>query len=590
MQGLSILMANQKTRAQRAGLCVPFPYRSSVTISSEVATEKLKIPVISERLCPRLAAIACVVFFLTGLGFLSHFGLQNDEALFAYGIYEPTGGVYTYPAGSHAPLMLMRYLGTLKSWLYMPIFAVAGAGTLSTRVPMLLAGAISIWLFYQLLRRISGGRAAVVGAVLLATDSIYLLTTSLDWGPVALQHLLLIGGILLLLRFYQEGREFLLAFGFLLFGLAVWDKALAIWMLSGIGIASLVTFPRQIIAVTRFRRVAIAVLAFGIGALPLVVYNLDHQFDTFRGNSFTTKDLYPKAVQAAKQLEGGVLFGWLTEEAASTPIPRRLSSSADRAGQYLSDLTGHPRRSLMLAAFVASLLLAGLARGRELRAILFALVAMAVAWLQMGITENAGFGAHHIVLLWPFPHLVIAVSLAAASRRLPRAGTPVLAAALAVVAFSNLAVMNEYHLMMRRYGGALNWNSSINELSRLMQNDTSTAIFCMDWGILDSLRLLNHGQLPLRVGTEPLVSPDPSAADRQRIREFVSDGNHVFIAHSAGMEFMPGMTARLAKLAGEMGYERDTDAIIVDGFGRRVFEIYRFHPAGVVVLRPETLR
>jgi uncharacterized membrane protein len=71
---------------------------------------------------------------------------------------------------------------------------------------VLLAGAATIWLFYRLLRRISGNRAAVFGCALLAADSTFLLTNTFDWGPVALQHLLLVGAILLLVVFYQDNR------------------------------------------------------------------------------------------------------------------------------------------------------------------------------------------------------------------------------------------------------------------------------------------------------------------------------------------------------------------------------------------------
>src|SRR5207302_11187398 len=84
----------------------------------------------------------------------------------------------------------------------------------------------------------------------------------------------------------------------------------------------------------------------------------------------------------------------------------------------------------MLYAFGLALLLAPLARGAALKAILFALVAMVVAWAQMAVTVNAGGSVHHAILLWPLPEMVIAVSVAAASRRLGRAGVPTLAAVL----------------------------------------------------------------------------------------------------------------------------------------------------------------
>ena len=162
-------------------------------------------------------------------------------------------------------MMLMSYLGTVKSWIYRPIFQVFGSGVAAMRFPMLLAGVASIWLFYLLLRRAAGERAAIFGCGLLAADSLYLLTTCFDWGPVALQHLLVLAGMLLLLGFYQERSHRRLGWGCFLLGLAMWDKALATWMIVGIGLALLVVFPKQILGVLTLRRVAIAVLGFRTG-------------------------------------------------------------------------------------------------------------------------------------------------------------------------------------------------------------------------------------------------------------------------------------------------------------------------------------
>src|SRR5262249_42155200 len=147
---------------------------------------------------------------------------------------------------SRIPLMLMTYLGTLKSWIYRPIFHILGTSIWVIRLPMLLAGAASVWLFYLLIRRVAGGRAGMVGCSLLAADSLYLLTVCFDWGPVALQHLLLVSGLLLLVRFYQTKSHRSLGWGWALLGLAMWDKALAIWMLAGIGIAGIVVLKKEI--------------------------------------------------------------------------------------------------------------------------------------------------------------------------------------------------------------------------------------------------------------------------------------------------------------------------------------------------------
>ena len=225
------------------------------------------------------ASAACLLFFLAGQAFLPHLGVQNDEALFASAIYEPRAVAYMLHIGhSQVPLMLMSYLGTLKAWIYSPIFRAFGTGVWALRDPVLLAGVASVWLFFLLLRRMAGERAAIIGCGLLAADSLYLLTTCFDWGPVALQHLLLVGGLLLLIRFYQTSKDLALAGGCFVMGLAMWDKALAAWMLTGIVVAGIVTFRRQILAVITVRRVVMGALAFSLGALPLIIYNAGQRF------------------------------------------------------------------------------------------------------------------------------------------------------------------------------------------------------------------------------------------------------------------------------------------------------------------------
>src|SRR3954451_9608843 len=188
-----------------------------------------------------------ILFILIGFAFIPRAGIQNDEALFASGIYEQSGIAQTVKIlGHRIPIMLNSYLGTLKSWIYAPIFRLWRPSPFSLRVPVVLAGGLTIWLFWSLLRRIAGQRAAAVGCVLLASDTLFLITTCFDWGPVVLQHLLLVSGSLCLVRFHQEKRGGFLAAGFLLFGLASWDKALFAWILSGMGVAALAVLYREV--------------------------------------------------------------------------------------------------------------------------------------------------------------------------------------------------------------------------------------------------------------------------------------------------------------------------------------------------------
>jgi 4-amino-4-deoxy-L-arabinose transferase-like glycosyltransferase len=510
--------------------------------------------------------------------FLARLGVQNDEALFANGIYKPYAVTYVYQIGhSRIPLMLMSYLGTLKSWMYRPIFQVFGPGIRAMRAPMLLAGTLSVWLFYLLLLRVAGRRVAVFGCGLLAADSLYLLTVCFDWGPVALQHLLLIGGMLCLVIFYRESKPVWLAAGGFLLGLEMWDKALAIWMLSGLGVASVLLLPRPILRLFTWRRAAILALGFALGALPLIVYNAANQGVTFRNNtSWDTSDLAGKARLLRGTAEGSALLGWLNLEDWQTTQPHAPNGALELASAKISAVDGHIRHGLLFYAFLLALLLTPLARGNALRGILFALVAMIVAWVQMAITANTGGSVHHAILLWPLPQMAIAISFAAASRRIGSAGIPALAVLLVVLMTGSLLVTNEYFALIVRNGGSQNWTDAIFRLSDYLKGTSSSNVFCVDWGMVDSLRLLNRGKLPLRVGTDPINKRELDDADREYLGRMIATPRNLFINHTKDFEFFKGVNDKLVKYAADAGYEREVVGVISDANGRAVYEVYHF--------------
>ncbi|HUK19120.1 MAG TPA: glycosyltransferase family 39 protein [Bryobacteraceae bacterium] len=521
------------------------------------------------RRSPYFALLASAFFLFSGVFFVPHLGVQNDEALFASPMLPPRDWFYRIRIfHSDIALLLMSYLGTLKTLLYKLVFGWFGVSAASTRIPMLLAGAASIWLFFLLLRRLAGERAACIGCTLLAADSLFLLTTCFDWGPVALQHLLIIAGLLLAVRFYQEGRSLSLFLAFLLFGLAVWDKALALWMLSGIGIAAMLTVPRRILDTVNLRRIGIAIGGLLLGASPLLIYNLTHRFATLQENSARDfSDLQGRARLLQNTVNGQAMFGWLVEEDQDTPAPHPPSGALESLSADISSIAGHPRHSLMVYGFLLALLLAPLARGPDLRAILFALAALALAWIQMATTANAGGSVHHSILLWPLPAMVIAVSLAAATRRLGRAGLPVVLALTAILAASEALVTNEYYALMVRDGGTVPWTDAVYTLSDYLKSSHAKTVACVDWGIMDSLRLLNRGTLPLRWGGD---ENDPRLAD------LIAQPATLFLGHTAGREVFPGKTEKVTQRAAALGYKRKVLAVIGDSFGRPTFEVFSF--------------
>ena len=474
--------------------------------------------------------------------------------------------------------MLMSYLGATKSWLYAVIFTVWDPTPLTIRLPMLLAGAFSIWLFYRLVNRVAGPRAAVIAAALLATDSTYLLTTRCDWGPVALQHLFVISGLLLVVKYYQDSSVLSLGGGFFLFGAACWDKALSLWLLSGLAAGVVIVFPRELRRSFSARTVTAAVLGFGLGALPLLVYNLDAKprFSTLRSNAaFDLSELPAKARFLVSSLEGSTLFAYWVREEDERPL-RPPRTGLERVSVWLSGVSGKPRRNLLyLCTLLALVLIPVLWRTPARRVLLFGFLVMAVAWVQMGITHNAGGGIHHTALLWPFPQLLIGVALAEVSRRFGRPALWTVAAATVLACGSSLLLTNHYYALLIRAGGSITWTDAIYPLSEYLKKSTpAQQLYVLDWGMFDALRLLNGGRLPLYVGSEPF-SKDPMTEEDRKLARSMAEPGSLFLGHTAGNEFDPRVARQLEAWAAQEGYRKRVLEVIRDRNGRAIFEVFR---------------
>ena len=531
-----------------------------------------------------LALLLCLLFFLQGLAFVRRVPIHNDEALFAAGIFQPITAEHTVRLFRRTiPTMVMSYIGAPKTLLYAGIFRVWPPSLCSLRLPVLAIGALTVWLFFLLLRDTIGRRAALAACALLATDATFVLTTTLDWGPAALQHLLVLSGLLLLWKFYRSERLLHLGAGFFAFGLGLWDKSLFVWMLVGLAAATAVVFPRELLSKVTFRHLAVAGLAFAIGASPLIQYNAARRLKTLGANvRFSTAGVGEKAKVLRYSLQGDSMFGYV---AANEPPPRpgRAGGALEQAALALSNATGRRQSGfLMWAALAALALLPWLWNSPAGKPMLFALVFMVVTWLQMALNQDTGGGAHHVVLMWPFPHLFIAVAFTQASLRLRRAGLAVLVAFVSVICASNVLVTNQYLAQLTEWGTTALWTDAVHPLSGYMERLGAKKVYVMDWGMFESLRFLNRGRLPLLMERPPEADP--------ALRKVLSTEGAVFLGHTTGNETAVSMSAEMQARAEAAGYRKEVLTVIADRNARPMFEVYRYRPATAAPPTPATSR
>jgi len=480
-------------------------------------------------------------------------GLQNDETLFANGIYAPVtvADSLTTPLGE-APLMLVSYTGSLKTWLYAAVFWLFEPSTWSIRLPVALLGAATVALFSRQLDLVSGRSGAVAGATLLATDPAFVLTVCFDWGPVALQVFLMVASSSAFVAFMRSGgRGWALLAGFLA-GLALWNKALFLWNIAGFAAATAMVYHRE--ARRMLDRGAVATIALGLaaGAWPLLLYNWRTDGATFTRNA-GFEVTWPYAVYKLRvlveTLDASALFGYMLDgdaNAVSTPL----------AG-------------LFLGLTLATVVLPSLRRDRLL---VWAAVAFWVAYLPMFVGRGVGVGSHHVALLWPLPHLAIAVAAArwAGSSR-TRRGT--VAVALAALLSFNVNFITRFHGAAQE-GSSVIWTDAIGNLHARLAELRPGGVVFLDWGMLAPVRALGQGSLPLIWGADAFLQ----AGTPGQAESLLASPNYVFVDHVPGKHIFQGVREGFDASVRESGRARAEAEIIHDRAGRPVFEVFRVAP------------
>jgi len=507
-------------------------------------------------------SIMMLVSIGMSLLFAARLGIEADEAMIANGMYPHGDPWYSWSiGGNEVPVMLITYLGALKVWLAHPWLDFWRPGRTSLRFPAMVYSALSLWLFYVLLERITNRTAAWIGVLLLVSDPSFILIVSIDWGYVSLQLLFKLAAILLLVRFQQECKTWLLATAFFLFGLALWDKAVFLWVLFGLGAAALVVFPKEIFRQLSLRNIGIAVGSAAVGAFPLLVYNIARPLETLRASGKVSHEpVFGKAMILWRALDGYVMFGFLTSSS-----PANISGLAHHWYQSLSlklsDWSGRPTQDLMLIAVALAVLsIAFLWRTNARRPMVFALVASIATWFAMAFTQGAGAAAHHVILLWPFPCMIVAIALS----RLPK---PAAIATAAILCLSNAIVLNNYYAELIRNGPGLRWTDALDPLEHYLLQRHPENIYIADWGMKEGLNLLSEGSLPIS-----------SAEDRNEaaLDNIFAAPNSVFVAHSPGLAFDPQELTFLESAAARLGWTREPLETIYDQNGRPTFDVFRF--------------
>lgn len=512
-------------------------------------------------------AAAVALFAANALFRLDLPGLHQDEAFMVTPalrfLQGRGGGAYTLlPGGLDLPLMVSDHVGPVSTYLIMPWLAAFGPGMSLVRLYQFAVGLFSLVLIFLWARRVLAPGAAGVTVLLLSVSpSLWLaarngLYLQFIMVPIAAASLLSLD------CWYRTRRTAWLCAGTFLLGLGFTAKILFLWfllaLLIGVAIAK-----RDLLRRLTGRPLLFAAAAFACGAAPLLLFNLfsrgltartiiAHLTTTpygVRNTAFLT-NLGTQANSFGSLLDGG----WLTWTGASphNPIAPWLFALAAAYHLWRWRVPGANR-------------------------VRFCLIALAVLLLASCFTITT-LGPKHLIVMLPFPHLLIAAALGSALRDRGRLASRILAPLLALLCVASFAFDLRSDFRYRRAlaatAGVGLFSSAHNAVADYLAHRDIARPLAADWGFADTVELLTAGGVIPRQIAE-LSEPPPYPFTRAHAGETLADPSSRYLFHAEPWAAAPGRYGAVEDVAAEMGLRLELIEAFPDGIGRPVVLLYR---------------
>jgi 4-amino-4-deoxy-L-arabinose transferase-like glycosyltransferase len=492
----------------------------------------------SSRLAPLVVAAAAAAFFcVCTLTAIDRPGLQYDETAF---VNAALGADHTDQHFVHARFggvitKIFPYIGALKSWIYAPVFEAFGVSMETIRIPAVLLALLAIALAFRLAWRLFGPWPAVLLIVVLATDPVYATMAKADWGPIVIGSLLRVGALLAyfaLLRTRSHRYAWLLAAALLL---GIFNKIDFVWFLAALGAAALAVHWRELWAIVRERPLAAAAPTAAFAAI-LAFMAVQSILPARQIASPTEADTLGERWDHRWELfhatfDGTAIHGYMvgTPLEADTPAPGLI------AGAVL----------MALVVLLLALVLRDRLPREETRVVAFFLIQFAVIAAFIVGTRQVG-GSHHVIQLWPVPHLLIVSLVVLLWRLRPRAlrlaATGAALALLAWLAVAQVIATREYVDAFRdgdRFTHV--WTPEIYDVAGragAVARDVD-GVVAADWGIGPQVFALNGDTLRERFLDVPnqfqAAGPAPPAGT-----ELLRGKRVVVVFHREEWEIFPG--------------------------------------------------
>ena len=382
--------------------------------------------------------------------------------------------------GHCLPLMSARYIGAVKEYICLPLFAMFGPSAGLARLVATMLGALGIFGVASLVRSQVSAPVAAAVAWAMAIHPSYLAMTVLDnsaFSPWMAAFGLLCIAAAAYLKTPSPRTAFWVGVAV---GFGVWARANYTWMIAALCAALVISAWRRLLTLP-ISHWAWTTVGGLVGGFPFLWYQaLSH------GGTWEAVGMFPASGSLFQRLQERV--GMLAEAVLADGERRRIWGGPDLPSWQLWLFPA------MIAVSCIVCIVFKQRRGFLPRTAALTFLAFTGIFFFSGIAV----AEHHIVTLIPIAVIVVVLAGWELLHRYSSARLAVLAFAAVYIGsalYWQFATLNG----LRRTGGTGPWSDGVFELSKRLQADfPGRDVKVLDWGLQDNLFVISDARVRTR--------------------------------------------------------------------------------------------
>jgi 4-amino-4-deoxy-L-arabinose transferase-like glycosyltransferase len=532
------------------------------------------------------AISAIAIYLLCSLLYLDRPGLYYDETFFVNVALGNEDGSFIdleVPIGRYRiPVMLMPYIGALKSYFYFPIFKLFGTSPATVRLPPIFLAFLTFALIYFVVRNSLSSKIAWATILLFATDPTFIYTNKLDLGPIAFMMLFKMLSLHLLFHWLKTQKSAYLYWAALVIGLAIFDKVVFLWYVAAVTISFLLFFWPQFRTTLNWKKLVVCFVLIFPFLVPSIVSNVRSSWNIFNQrkvlNTSIVQTFEHRRVLFNDTMNGTAVYEWINFDFFRSNPSTIESTPSEKSVEKLDQLLRRFPLQYTLMAFATLLtvflvpLFAILGWFANPRHVLFYFSLMVLITVFIYITDMAT-GPHHVLMLYPFPHILIASLIFAGKPKKHFLISFIRTICLIVLVIANLAVDARYITSFAIKGGAGAWSDAIYRLAEYAESQKNKTFLLMDWGFSNPLLVLNRKRIIKEEAAFDFKNIPTEEEKLSAFKPYFDTPNALFVFFVPKYESQPSLSY-FKQAAEKMGHEYKLSKSIEQGDGTPVYLIY----------------